>query len=45
MKREYLKYNVNELATNNYNKNINDLHRGSSFRMRMVICLQIPTTF
>jgi hypothetical protein len=26
--REYLKYIINELATNSKNKNIRDLHRG-----------------
>jgi hypothetical protein len=53
-KREYLKGKVNELETNNKNKNIRDLYRGINgfkkgyhlklmlSRMRMVICSQIP---
>jgi hypothetical protein len=56
-KREYLKGKINELETNSKNKNIRDLYRGineltgatnlevSLSRMRMVICLQIPTLF
>jgi hypothetical protein len=56
-KREYLKGKINELATSSKNKIIRDLYRGikefkrgyqpriSLSRMRMVICLQIPTLF
>jgi hypothetical protein len=54
-KREYLKDQINELAMNSKNKNFRDLYRGINefrvatnqhgtyTRMRMVICLQIPT--
>jgi hypothetical protein len=50
--RKYLKSKSNELAMNN--KNIRDLYRGTNeykrgyqprSRMRMVMCLQIPTIF
>jgi hypothetical protein len=56
-KREYLKENINELATNSKNKNTRDTYTGiNEFRRgyqprsnfvkdEMVICLQIPTTF
>jgi hypothetical protein len=46
-KRECLKDKINELATKSKNSKIRDLHRGinESKRMRMVICLQIPSTF
>jgi chemotaxis methyl-accepting protein methylase len=56
-KREYLKDKINKLATNSKNKNIRDLYRGinefkkgyqlrnSLVKIRMVICLQIPTIF
>jgi hypothetical protein len=55
--REYLKHKINELATNSKNKDIRDLYReinefkrgyqpGSNLvRIRMVICLHIPTIF
>jgi hypothetical protein len=52
---EYLKNKINELATNSENKNITDTEEEmnlrrvtnlepTSERMRLVICLQIPTT-
>jgi hypothetical protein len=53
-KREYLKGKINELETNNKNKNIRDLYRGINefkkgyqpriniIKMSMVICWQIP---
>jgi hypothetical protein len=50
-KRECLKGKINEHETNNKNKNIRDLYRGTNefekgyqhrIRMRMVICYQIP---
>jgi hypothetical protein len=49
-KREYLKYKINELATNNKNKNIRDLYHGTNLelilsRMRMVICSLIHRGF
>jgi hypothetical protein len=54
-KKDYLKDKINELAMNSKNKNIRDLYRGTNefkratnldvslSRMRIVICLQIPT--
>jgi hypothetical protein len=50
-KNEYLKDKIDELAMKSKNNNIRDLYRGikdfkrcyQPRRMRMVICLQIPT--
>jgi hypothetical protein len=56
-KREYLKYRINELATNSKNKSIRDLYRGINYFKRGYQptnnlvkdengdCLQIPVTF
>jgi hypothetical protein len=55
-KRKYMKNKINELATNNKNKNIRDLYRGmnefkgvyqprSNLVKENAICLQIPTIF
>jgi preprotein translocase subunit Sec63 len=55
-KTEYLKDKINDFATNSKNKNVRDLYRGinelngatnleiTQSNLRMVICLQIPTT-
>jgi hypothetical protein len=44
-KKEYLKDNINELATNSKNKYIRDVYKGIHEFKRGLICLQIPTIF
>jgi hypothetical protein len=42
-KREYLKGKVNELETNNKNKNIRDLYRGINEFKKRYVCMYVRT--